>query len=870
MRKTWLAFFTAFCWLLPTVAYAQNLNLSLDGEVTHNPMDLDARVHFSKMDQNDNLCALIKVSVTNELKYPLVLSIGANLAIIDRQEQEDGEIWYWVPYQTKNLSFSCKGYTDVPPIPVRLEEGKVYRLTLRSDAVVQTVTNVTATTNFLKMNIQPADVTVSIGKTPDCEMHTEYIADGFFQRQINHGEYYYRIENPLYETKTGKITVSSENKTHNLSLDPAYSYLDFRSEPSGAMVIVNGKVLGETPLRSDEKFQRGALQVRLQKDEYSPLIETIQVKGDGQTQLVNFQLDAQFATVTCTSQDPKAEIWVDNTYRGIGSWTGHLSSTMNHVLEARRTSHQSQGISFTVQAGQTVTKTVGAPVPLYGILSIQTTPSNCVVTIDGESVGNSPLIQNILIGKHQIVIRKEGYLSEQFEVDVRHQQTLNVEKTLEKGRLIADVTVKTKSGADVYAGNTYLGKSENGQWKGQLQEGKYEIRSVLKDHNDGRTTYEIVGKGPFTIVVPDPVHKKGGVKISTRSGASIQLREGNDDFRKVGTGSYSNFSLNTGEYAVYATKNGYHNSPTKYFNIKEGQTTNISLDLKKRRWITETTLFDTRYFAEINYGFGIELGDGIIPRYSANYWGATLGLVPDRWGGYFSGMFGTDFGEFAATAGPILRLNDYDTDWQFYLGAGLITGDHFNWLGEAGLRLGLDALDTEFELLSLTLGAKFNDELVLPQIGVGLAPLALLTTDNSDFSMFCLDYLTGYNTDYGSWMFGFSFSHCLTNLGIYTSMMWGDGTSSYVLGPVIRLTTDYNDVDWQLYGGPGYIDDELGFDVGMRFDFPIDSAVGMLDFSLGCQFYPDGGCIPYLGMSWVFALCGGWLTCLAGMDLDTY
>lgn len=859
-------------WAVSIPASAQNLNMSLDGDVRHCPSeDLDASSYYKLLDDSDNVCALIKVTVTNDLHNPLALETGG-LKVVKRQEQENGEIWFWIPYQVKNLIFSCKGFKTMAPVPVRLQEGKTYRLTLRTDAQMHTVSNATVSFNFLKMNISPVEATVSIGTTPDCSMDTQYVTDGFFSYQLNYGTYYYRIENPYYETLTGKVTVSENMSELPLRLTPAYSYLDLRSEPSGATAFVDGEYVGKTPVKTTKRYKRGAVTVRMQKEEYSTISETIQVVGNGGDQLVNLSLNAQFANVTCKSEDPKAEIYVDNVYRGVGSWTGHLSSTMNHVLEARRASHQSQSISFSVNSGENVTKQVGAPVPLYGILSLETNPGNCSVTINGEDVGRSPIVKQLLIGEHQITIRKDGYLAQQFSINLTHNQRLNVNRTLEKGRLIADVTIRTKAGATVYANNEYLGVATNGTWTGKLQEGKYEITAELAEHITSATQYEIVGKGPISIVVPDPVRKTGGVNISSKSGAQIYVKASNaDQYSFMGAAPYKSQSFPTGSYKAYATKKGYYDSEVESFRVTENSMTNLDLSLRKKRWINSSTLFDDEHFFELVYGAGFrtkvdDAAEWYNPVYfSDNFLGLNYGYNANRWGFQGTLMYGLDEGEFALTAGPLLRLNDYGIDWQFYLGAGLMTSESLGtmWLGDAALRMNLNDTneDESFAWASMSLGCKFNDKIIVPNLGLSLFPGLLTTEDQEmdDFSKMNVDFLTGYNAGYDVFAVGFSVSYCYTRLGLYGSMMWDqDGYGSYVAGPVFRLSDDImNDFDWQAYVGAGWVSDDWGFDLGLRVDIPCETYVGLADFSLGCQIGLDGTVMPYLGMSWTIALCGG-------------
>lgn len=843
---------------------AQQLNMSLDGQVRHMPEDRDATSYFPLMDDNDDLCAIIKVTVTNELENPLVLETGG-LAVKKREERENGEIWFWLPAKVRNLYFSCRNFKSMDPIPVRMKEGEVYRLTLRTDAQMHTVSNATVSFDFLKMNIVPAEATVSIGSTPDCSDHTTYVTDGFFSKQLNYGTYHYRIENPYYETKTGTVTVQANMAEVDIRMTPAFSYLDLNSQPQGAQVFVDGDYVGVTPLKTTERYKRGTVNIRMQKEEYSTVSESIQVVGNGEYQRVNFNLDATFANVTCKSDDPKAEIYVDNQYRGIGSWTGHLSSTMNHVLEARRASHQGQSISFSVKPGENVTKTVGAPVPLYAILSLETSPANCAVTIDGQDMGRTPLVKQLLIGPHPITLRKDGYLAQQFTVDLVHNERKSLNITLEKGRLIADVTIRSKEGAGIYANHKFLGKISNGTWSGKLEEGNYEIRAELDEHDPGVTQYEVIGKGPLTIKVPDPVRKTGSVNITAKSGASIYIKGANQDqYHFWGAAPYRNSSFPTGSYKAYATKNGYYDSPVQSFRVNQNQLTNLDLSMRKRRWINESTLFDDEHFFELVYGAGYGMDEDDEYCLSDNFFGVNYGYNPERWGFQASALFG-DEDDFALTAGPLLRLNDYGVDWQAYLGAGLLSNNYMGtmWLADAALRMNLNETneDESFAWASLSLGCKFNHRLVIPNIGLSLFPGLLATEDNEmdDYSKMNIDFLTGYNATYEVFSVGFAASYCYTRLGVYGSMMWDqDGFGSYIAGPVIRLSDEsVNDFDWQFYFGGGLVADEWGFDAGFRVDIPCDTYVGLADFVLGCQFGSEDSVVPYLGFSWVITLCGG-------------
>ena len=93
---------------------------------------------------------MIKVSVTNTLKNPLTLDVGG-LGVTKREERENGEIWFYVPYQVKNLSFRCQDYNDIPIIPVQLKEATVYTLKFQTSVLAQTVYQVQMSSNYMKI-----------------------------------------------------------------------------------------------------------------------------------------------------------------------------------------------------------------------------------------------------------------------------------------------------------------------------------------------------------------------------------------------------------------------------------------------------------------------------------------------------------------------------------------------------------------------------------------------------------------------------------------------------------------------------------------------------------------------------------------------
>ncbi|MBO4802774.1 MAG: SUMF1/EgtB/PvdO family nonheme iron enzyme [Bacteroidaceae bacterium] len=99
-------------------------------------------------------------------------------------------------------------------------------------------------------------------------------------------------------------------------------------------------------------------------------------------------------------------------------------------LEVRLAHHQTATKQIQVIAGQPQKLTLN-PIPIYGSLDITSTPYDADVTIDGKSYGKTPLtVEQLLEGKHNVVLSKDGMLSESISVVVEADKTATASATL--------------------------------------------------------------------------------------------------------------------------------------------------------------------------------------------------------------------------------------------------------------------------------------------------------------------------------------------------------------------------------------------------------------------------------------------------------
>ena len=229
------------------------------------------------------------------------------------------------------------------------------------------------------------------------------------------------------------ITVSASSVFFRQTINTEASkpqFVVFVVKPDNAVVIIDNK---------HYTLQDGAMQVVLENGAYNYTVTaagyhsqsgTFTVAGSKVTKSVNLTADA--ATVTLTAPD-SAEIWVNGTKKGVGSWSGTLASG-TYIFESKKAGHKSGTLSKQITSEQPQQSyTLPAPTPITGSITVISTPLMAEVTLDGKSVGTTPIdLSDIVIGEHTLSLSKDGYLSKSQRVTVLEKESVNINVTLSK------------------------------------------------------------------------------------------------------------------------------------------------------------------------------------------------------------------------------------------------------------------------------------------------------------------------------------------------------------------------------------------------------------------------------------------------------
>ena len=481
---------------------------------------------------------------------------------------------------------------------------------------------------YVIFHIEPKNATLFInGKEYHLNSHGELEA-----LKLHNGSYQYSVQAKNYHPKEGTFIVNGQKVDQTVHLEPAFGWLKINDNETlrGATVHINGYKVGTAPITSN-KIPSGKHTVRITKDMYKTHQEDV-VISDNQTLEISPKLIADYASVTIASSED-TYIYINGQSKGKAPWKGDLASGV-YTFEARKDGHRPSEISVDINPDQTGKKyEIPAPKPIYGTIDVQSTPS-ADVYIDNVKIGQTPLEENVIIGSHQVSIRKEGYNNYNTTVTIAEGTTENIKATLQERKTQSQTSYSSNTKSIKF---TYRTNSSSLIW--------VYVDGSLKGKVDN---YITLPYGTYNVVVETGTNKFYGKKV-TVSSSSPNVIDMTSAPRVVNAQSltpYYNTSSSSSSYSSYSSpysaKKNKRNSDRETFNIGLSVDGGYDVDLEE---------------ATIGVGLNCRMSK------------AESLLIPTAGIRYQYSMNGTHF------VGIPLGLNlnflrFFDASWSWYIGVG--------------------------------------------------------------------------------------------------------------------------------------------------------------------------------------------------------
>ena len=213
-------------------------------------------------------------------------------------------------------------------------------------------------------------------------------------------EGYYPLEMPL---EVGPI----RNQSFAFEFVPLPGLVTVETEPEGAGLTVDGRPLGQTPLK-DIAIEAGARRFRFTHPRYQPLDLAVAVEGRNRPQNVDATLLPNWGDIAFSTEPPGARIFVDDN--DTGTLTNGVVQILDGEHDIRLTlpGHRSHRQRILVTATEERTLPTVRLQRADGTLIVRTRPGRAGVTVDGRFQGETPVSIALQSGRNYEVQAFKG------------------------------------------------------------------------------------------------------------------------------------------------------------------------------------------------------------------------------------------------------------------------------------------------------------------------------------------------------------------------------------------------------------------------------------------------------------------------------
>lgn len=387
--------------------------------------------------------------------------------------------------------------------------------------------------------------------------------------QVSH----YDLKTTIESGKTYSMTLSAQGpviytQMVMFSIKPADSKAivtitkeDSQSREPFGMIDENGKVA--------KNLEYGTYTYEVMAENYYPSEGRITLNNQDETHIEKVTLRTNGAKVTLDA-GTNADIYVNGNKRGTSKWTGVLKAG-KYTVECRLPNHKPSQQTISIEEGKDKIIQLTPPTPITGTLSLNSRPLGANIRIDGKDYGTTPRnIRDLLIGKHSIALSMSGYATKTEECNIRENETLSLEMTLDKsseadatqsGSLDGDKTFTVGNVSFIMkpvAGGTFVMGATAEQGKDAYKNEKPIHRVTLSDFYIGET--EVTQELWLAVMGSNPFKFKG----SEYPAHDVSWNDSQEFVQRLSVMTGQKFRLPTEAEWEYAARGGKNSKGYKY------------------------------------------------------------------------------------------------------------------------------------------------------------------------------------------------------------------------------------------------------------------------------------------------------------------
>ena len=250
----------------------------------------------------------------------------------------------------------------------------------------------------------------------------------------------------VYEMVLAREALKVQKQMVHFKLTPAVANatIMYRSNKAGSDELQLG--LTDSNGELAESLPLGTYSYKVITMNYHNSEGVIELDDINSTHTAHVTLRPRFATIKLEVEQG-VEIYIDGKSYGIGGWSGNLNAGSYNV-ECRKAGYRNGIDVIKIEEGKNGTIKLKALEPIFGSLSLKSSPLGAAIAIDGADYGKTPRIVNeLLIGEHKVVLLADGYEPATSTVTIKEGETESVDITLQEKKLAATSQPATDASA---------------------------------------------------------------------------------------------------------------------------------------------------------------------------------------------------------------------------------------------------------------------------------------------------------------------------------------------------------------------------------------------------------------------------------------
>ncbi len=228
----------------------------------------------------------------------------------------------------------------------------------------------------------------------------------------------------------GGITPVIPKVSGDTTSDVAFLILD--SDPTDAEVFLGDTYAGQTPFQNPSLKAGQKIQITLKKTNYHDKTIELTLSG-GINELSTVKLKSTFGSLSVTSDPSGADVYLAGKKVGKTPYTSDKVKSRAYLLTIRKDLHLPIENQRVVIVDEKKTEKHFKLQPNFGVLAVDTDPQGADVSIlksnnEVAMSGTSPAELKIAPGKYRAVIKKKGYATRAFKVDIARNTKQRISK----------------------------------------------------------------------------------------------------------------------------------------------------------------------------------------------------------------------------------------------------------------------------------------------------------------------------------------------------------------------------------------------------------------------------------------------------------